>query len=62
MELVDSVAIHGFYGKDGGGNSGNGNWSCMQFGGHKIIKVKLEDGRVPFQRLIVKLNRRTREE
>ena len=51
LELVDHVAIHGFYGK------GTGN-PYAEFSSHKIIKVRLEDGRVPFQRIIVKLNRK----
>jgi hypothetical protein len=53
MQPVDHVAIHGFYGK------GTGN-PYAEFGSHKIIKVRLEDGRVPFQRIIVKLNRRAK--
>ena len=54
MELTDGVAIHGFYGK------GDTEKPYMEFSGHKIIKVKLEDGRVPFQRIIVKLNRKAK--
>lgn len=52
MEVVDDDVVHGLFGKGGGG-------SCIELPGHKIIRVKLEDGRVPFQRIIVKLNRRT---
>lgn len=54
LELVDNIAIHGFYGKGDVGNP------YAEFSCHKIIKVKLEDGRVPFQRVIVKLNRRAK--
>lgn len=54
MQVVDSDAIHGVYGKGDVGNP------YAEFSSHKIIKVKLEDGRVPFQRVIVKLNRRAK--
>lgn len=55
-QKVRVIAVHGCYGK------GDAENPYMELGTHKIIKVKLEDGRVPFQRLIAKLNRRTHEE
>lgn len=54
MELVDSNAIHGEI------NMAYTEGLEVFERGHKIIKVKLEDGRVPFQRIVVKLNRERR--
>lgn len=70
LEMMDSLAIHGVYGNchpplkamELVGFYGKGTPTYMELDKSKITKVKLEDGRVPFQRLIVKLNRRTHEE
>lgn len=53
-QKVHVIDIHGFYGK------GDAESPYAEFSSHKIIKVRLEDGRVPFQRIIVKLNRRAK--